>query len=171
MAANASRFRGIRAVVLDWAGTAVDFGSIAPTESFIRALGKFGLTIAEGEVRGFMGLAKRDHARALLGLESASAQWMARYGRAATEVDVDEVYAEVESILRSVAAERCSPIPGVPELVEALRRDGVGIGSTTGYSSEVMAAVIEASARGGYSPDCVVTPREGMAGRPAPWMM
>jgi len=171
MTARGSRFRKLRAVVLDWAGTAVDFGSIAPTEAFVRALSRFGLTAGAKDVRSFMGLAKRDHARALLGLESLRVQWRSLYDRDPTETDVDEVYALVESLLRSVAAERCDPIPGLLEMAKALRANGIRIGSTTGYSREVMASVIEASARAGYSADCVVTPRTDLPGRPAPWMM
>lgn len=171
MAISESEFQKIRAVVLDWAGTAVDFGSIAPTEAFIHAFGGFAVTVRAEEVRAFMGLAKRDHTQAILRLAGASAQWKARFGREPTDADVDEVYAVVEASLRQVSAERCDPIPGALDLVACLRRAGVRIGSTTGYSSEVMRSVVEASARAGYSADCVVTPRAGVAGRPAPWMM
>ena len=171
MTARGSRFSKLRAVVLDWAGTAVDFGSIAPTEAFMRAFGGFGIRVGAQEVRSFMGLTKRDHASALLGLEPLRVQWRTLYDRDPAEADIDEVYALVESLLRVVAAERCDPIPGLLEMAEALRRDGIRIGSTTGYSREVMASVVEASARAGYSADCVVTPRPDLPGRPAPWML
>ena len=34
----------IEAVIFDWAGTTVDFGSMAPVQAFIRAFEKFGIT-------------------------------------------------------------------------------------------------------------------------------
>ena len=166
-----SRFRHLRAVVLDWAGTAVDFGSIAPVEAFARAFRHFGLDVEAGDIRAFMGLSKREHTRELMRLEGLTSRWIDAYGRQPREEDVDGVYAILESLLPLVAAERCDPVPGLLDLVDALRRDGVRIGSTTGYSAEVMAAVVEAAARRGYTADFVSTPRAGLTGRPAPWMM
>ncbi|MGA2545860.1 MAG: 2-aminoethylphosphonate--pyruvate transaminase [Rectinemataceae bacterium] len=171
MSGKASRLRNVQAVVLDWAGTAVDFGSIAPVQAFVRAFEAFGLYPTMAEVRSFMGRAKRDHVRALLGLESQRERWKSLRGREPDEEDVDELYTAVEDLLHTIAAERCEPIPGLVDFVSALRAAGARIGSTTGYSSEVMAAVVEASARAGYRADCVACPRPGTPGSPAPWLL
>jgi phosphonoacetaldehyde hydrolase len=61
-------------------------------------------------------------------------------------------------------------IPGVPEAVATLRRFGLKIGSTTGYTRELMDVVAPIAARGGFTPDVIVCSDEVSAGRPAPWM-
>ena len=35
--------RKIEAVIFDWAGTTVDYGSFAPVQAFIKAFEKFGI--------------------------------------------------------------------------------------------------------------------------------
>ena len=56
----------LKAVVFDWAGTMIDFGSRAPVVALCRAFAAEGVTIEEAEARADMGMAKRDHIRALL---------------------------------------------------------------------------------------------------------
>lgn len=50
----------IEAVIFDWAGTTVDFGSIAPVQAFLKAFQQFGITPSLDEVRKPMGLPKWD---------------------------------------------------------------------------------------------------------------
>ena len=159
MSGRLGQLRRVRAVVLDWAGTAVDFGSIAPVQAFMQAFGALGLAPTMAQVRSHMGLAKRDHVGALLRTLEAD------------EGDIDKIYGSVEALLRVVAAQRCEPIPGLVEFVGQLRSAGALIGSTTGYSSEIMESVIENAALAGYRADCVVCPRPGLPGRPAPWLL
>ena len=53
---SGARYRGpIQAVLFDWAGTVIDFGSRAPTATFVRVFGEQGVTITEFEARGPMG--------------------------------------------------------------------------------------------------------------------
>ncbi|MEI8145200.1 MAG: phosphonoacetaldehyde hydrolase, partial [Alphaproteobacteria bacterium] len=51
----------VKAVVFDWAGTVIDFGSRAPMGVFVEAFAQFGVEISIAEARGPMGKAKRDH--------------------------------------------------------------------------------------------------------------
>jgi phosphonoacetaldehyde hydrolase len=62
------------------------------------------------------------------------------------------------------------PIPGVPETVEAWKASGLRIGSTTGYTRELLDIVAQAASARGYLPEASVTPDEVGAGRPAPLM-
>jgi phosphonoacetaldehyde hydrolase len=61
-------------------------------------------------------------------------------------------------------------ISGVPEAVAALRRRGFRIGSTTGYTREMLDRILPVARAGGYVPDVHVTPAEAGGGRPEPWM-
>lgn len=56
----------INAVILDWAGTTVDFGSFAPTQIFVEAFRQaFAVEITLEEARVPMGLGKWQHIAAL----------------------------------------------------------------------------------------------------------
>jgi hypothetical protein len=80
---------GVRAVVFDWAGTTVDYGSAAPVEAFVRAFAAHGLDVSEADVRKSMGRAKREHLAAFLALPALAAQWIERHGREPDGGDVD----------------------------------------------------------------------------------
>ncbi|NLD00981.1 MAG: phosphonoacetaldehyde hydrolase, partial [Gammaproteobacteria bacterium] len=41
----------VEAVILDWAGTVVDFGSFAPTKIFVEAFASFGIEISLQQAR------------------------------------------------------------------------------------------------------------------------
>jgi phosphonoacetaldehyde hydrolase len=71
---------------------------------------------------------------------------------------------------KEILAAGCEIIPGVLDTVAWLRRGGVKIGSTTGYTRALMDVVAPIAARGGYAPDCLVCADDVAAGRPAPWM-
>ena len=67
----------------------------------------------------------------------------------------------------AVAADYADVIPGVAEVVGALRAEGVKIGSSTGYTREIMARIAPRAAKQGFAPDslvCTATrPRAGPA--------
>ena len=56
----------LRAVVFDWAGTIVDFGSRAPMGAFVEVFRSFDVAISIDEARGPMGLPKWQHIEALM---------------------------------------------------------------------------------------------------------
>ena len=61
----------IEAVIFDWAGTTVDFGSTAPVQAFIEAFGKFGIAPTLEEVREPMGMPKWDHIHKMMQMDTA----------------------------------------------------------------------------------------------------
>lgn len=85
---------------------------------------------------------KKAHIRSLLLLETASKQWKEKYGKAWDDNDVEMLYEKFEDTLAKVVAEYSVPIDGVTETVEKLRGMNIKIGSTTGYTSEMMENVI-----------------------------
>ena len=50
-----------KAVVFDWAGTMIDFGSFAPMGVFVKAFEKFGITASIEQARAPMGAPKWNH--------------------------------------------------------------------------------------------------------------
>ena len=53
----------VKAVVLDWAGTMIDFGCMAPVHALIEVFGDDGIALSAEEARRDMGKAKIDHVR------------------------------------------------------------------------------------------------------------
>ncbi|OUO93367.1 phosphonoacetaldehyde hydrolase [Cloacibacillus sp. An23] len=161
----------VTCVIFDWAGTTVDYGCFAPLGAFTRVFEEAGLPLSIEEARGPMGLPKRDHVRELLKLPRVSALFAEKYGRAWNEADVDRLYEGFVPALMGTLKDYCEPLPGVIETVAELRGAGLKIGSTTGYTKEMMDIVAPGAAARGYAPDALVTPDEAGAGRPAPYMI
>ncbi|MGI5895120.1 MAG: phosphonoacetaldehyde hydrolase [Candidatus Merdivicinus sp.] len=161
----------VELVVFDWAGTTVDYGSSAPAVVFERTFAQEGIHFTRQEINAFMGMEKKDHIRSLLSTEKGTSQWNEKFGRSWTEEDVEKLYEAFEANLFDVVAEYSTPIAGTVEAVAKLREMGIKIGSTTGYTSQMMERVIPAAKEGGYSADCVVTPDVTGAARPTPFML
>jgi len=160
----------LRAVVLDWAGTTVDHGSMAPVVALKRVFAANGVEITPAEARKDMGVLKKDQIRFILAGERVNLAWCAKHGNPPDEKDVEQMYTEFIPKQADVLAEFSAPIPGVCETVEAWKAAGLRIGSTTGYPRQLLDAVQSAAARQGYLPEASVTPDEVGAGRPAPYM-
>lgn len=161
----------LQAVIFDWAGTLVDFGSLAPTQIFVQAFASFGLHITLAQARGPMGLSKWDHIHSLLQQSDIAAQWRQLFGRPPGNADVDALYARFMPLQIAKVAEHSAPIEGVPETLQWLRAQGLKIGSCSGYPREVLNQLLPAAAQAGVQPDHVVAGDEIAAGgRPGPFM-
>ena len=164
--------RKIEAVIFDWAGTTVDYGSFAPVQTFIAAFEKFGITPTNDEVRKPMGIAKIDHIREMLKMERISAEWKNIHGRDFTEDDVREIYELSERLILDILKNFSEPKPYVLETVASLREKGIKIGSTTGYNDEMMEIVKKSASEQGYTPDACFTPDStNKVGRPYPYLI
>jgi len=161
----------LRGLVLDWAGTTVDFGSLAPARTMQHLFVRVGIPLTEPETRQHMGLPKKEHIRGILSLPRVRDAWQNLRGPIPSETDVDELYSEFIPLQFSCLAEYSALIPGVVKAMQSFRQRGLKIGSTTGYTRAMLDLLVEKSAKDGYSPDCSLTPEEVGAGRPHPFMM
>lgn len=162
----------IEAVILDWAGTAVDYGCFAPVQAFRDAFAHFGIPVTLEETRAPMGMLKRDHIRTMLQMPRIAQAWELAHGRPAAEQDVEAVYAQFEPKLFSILPDHAAPKPHVLEAVAELRQMGLRIGSTTGYTDAMMEVVVSKAAAQGYAPDFWISPDgAGGKGRPYPYMI
>ena len=160
------------AVIFDWAGTTVDYGCFAPVQAFIDAFKAFGIEPTVEEVRGPMGMLKIDHIRTMLKGERIAGLWREKYGKDWTEEDVHAVYELSEKKIFEILPNFADPKPHVVETVEKLREMGLKIGSTTGYTDDMMTIVVPKAAENGYAPDCWFSPNStGNTGRPYPYMI
>jgi len=151
----------VSAVILDWAGTTVDYGSLAPVRTLARLFAGRGMPITEEEARRDMGIHKKDHIRAIL---------RAKYGAPPDEAEVESLFAEFIPLQMECLVAYSSVIPGVPEITAAWRARGIQIGSTTGYTRPMLDVLVAAAAKQGYTPGCALCPDDTVAGRPWPWM-
>lgn len=161
----------IECVIFDWAGTAVDYGCFAPVAAFVESFNEIGVPVSAADTRRYMGLTKIEEIRALFALEHVSAAFRQKFGRDYNEEDVQGRYAAFQQILFDTLGRYATPIPGVVEAVDRLRAQGIKIGSTTGYTGQMMELVIPASQAQGYRVDCCVTSDGLPGGRPAPYMI
>jgi phosphonoacetaldehyde hydrolase len=164
------KFACIKAVILDWAGTTVDFGSLAPVAALQRAFDAAGVPITAAEARAQMGVLKKDQIRFICAGDRVRGEWTGHYGQPPSERDVERIFGDFLPKQSEILAEYSAPIPGVCETVEAWRSSGLRIGSTTGYTRDLLDVVLPVAAKLGYAPDASVTPDEVGGGRPKPFM-
>jgi phosphonoacetaldehyde hydrolase len=158
-------------VVLDWAGTMVDFGCEAPVKALLEAFAAEGVALDVASARRDMGKSKADHVRALLQMPVIAGAWHAARGHSPNDSDVELLMSRLGPLMRANAAEAAILIPGAKNTVERLRTLGFKIASSTGYTREMMAPVLARAAEQGYVPDHLVCAGETPVGRPTPLMI
>ena len=164
-------YRGpIEAVLLDWAGTTLDFGCMAPAVVFVEVYKRKKVPITIEEARAPMGAHKRVHIQRISELESVRRRWQETHGRLPNDDDVSAMFAEFVPLQLECLSKYSALIPGTLEAIAALRARGIKIGSTTGYLTEMMKINQADAKRQGYVPDATVCAADVPAGRPYPYM-
>jgi phosphonoacetaldehyde hydrolase len=167
----ARRYRGkIQAVLLDRAGTTMDYGCMAPAVVFVEVFRRQGVPITMAEARAPMGAHKRVHIQKISQLDSVRRRWEEAHGRPPAEADVDRMFADFVPLQLACLSDYSRLIPGTLEVVGAIRARGIKIGSTTGYLREMMEINLRDAKEQGYEPDSTVCASDVPAGRPYPYM-
>lgn len=164
-------YRGpLKAVILDWAGTTLDYGCMAPAVVFMEVFKRKGVEITVSEAREPMGAHKKVHIRKISQNENVARRWERKHGRRPDENDVEAMFQEFVPLQLACLAQYADLIPGTLEAIAEFRRRGLKIGSTTGYTEEMMSLLQAEAARRGYVPDSTVSATQVPAGRPHPFM-
>lgn len=159
-------------IIFDWAGTTVDYGCMTPVKAFDEAFEYFGIKPTLEEIRKPMGMLKIDHVRTMLKMQRISNLWQAKYQRPWNETDVKNIYELSEKKIFEVLDKYTNIKPHVLEVMIEIRKKGLKVGSTTGYTSEMMEIVTNRAKQQGYTPDFWVTPdKVNSKGRPYPYMI
>lgn len=161
----------IKCIIMDWAGTAIDYGCFAPVAAFLESFNEIGIPVTTAETRAHMGLTKVEEIRALFNIKRVKENFENKFGHTHTEEDIQARYATFQRILFTSLANYTDPIPDVVEVISHLRSQGIKIGSTTGYTRSMMDVVQPVAATKGYRVDCCVTPDGLPSGRPDPYMI
>lgn len=161
-----------KAIILDWAGTTVDFGCMAPLNAFKQSFLEKGIELTNDMIRKPMGQAKRDHIYSLLEIPEVHRQWIEKFHRIPNEKDINDLYERFKHYVFADLSEYAHVKSGTVQAVELFRQMDYKIGSTTGYTREMMQIVAEVAKAEGYSPDLIVTPEDASNyGRPYPYMI
>ena len=164
-------YRGtIETMLLDWAGTTMDFGCMAPAVVFMEVFKRKQVPISIAEARAPMGAHKRVHIQRISELDSVRKRWQETHGRAPNDDDVSAMFAEFVPLQLECLSTYSALIPGTLEAIAAMRKRGIKIGSTTGYLTEMMQINQADAKRQGYEPDVTVCASDVPAGRPYPHM-
>jgi phosphonoacetaldehyde hydrolase len=164
-------YRGpLQAVLLDWAGTTMDYGCMAPAVVFMEVFSRKGVNITVEHAREPMGAHKKVHIRAISKIPAVAKMWQAAHGRPCNEDDVEAMFQDFVPLQLACLGQYADLIPGTLEAVAEFRRMGLRIGSTTGYTREMMAILQAEATRRGYTPDSTVCATDVPAARPYPWM-
>lgn len=162
----------IEAVIFDWAGTTVDYGCFAPVQAFIEVFKEFGMEVTMEETRKPMGMLKWDHIKTMLEMPRIHDLWLQAHGREVENKDIDEMHDAFTGKLMGILDQFSDPKPYVVETIETLRKMGLKIGSTTGYTDQMMEVVTKVAKEKGYEPDFWITPNSvENYGRPYPYMV
>jgi len=97
--------------------------------------------------------------------------WKARHGRLPDDRDIDAVFETFLPMNIAAAKDHSRLIDGTAETVSNLREGGLKIGTTTGYTHDIMDAILPLAAAQGFSPDSIVCTGDTPAGRPSPFMI
>jgi phosphonoacetaldehyde hydrolase len=165
-------YRGpVKAILLDWAGTTMDYGCYAPAIVFIEVYKRKRVPITIDEARAPMGAHKKVHIRKILQSEPVKERWQAQYNRLPNEDDVEAMFRDFVPLQLACLADYADLIPGTLEAIAKFRQRGLKIGSTTGYTREMMDILLSEAKKRGYEPDATVCAADVPAGRPAPYMV
>lgn len=162
----------VKMVILDWAGTTLDYGCYAPAVVFIEVFKRRGVEITMEQARRPMGLKKLDHIRAISQQDEVAMLWQQVHNKKCTEADVQDMF-ETDFVPLQIAciADYTELIPGTVEAVNELKSRGIKIGSSSGYFTEAMEINLREAKKQGYSPDVNSCASDVPAGRPEPWMV
>jgi len=162
----------IQAVIFDWAGTTIDYGSRAPIVAFQKAFDNVGITITEAEIRQDMGLDKYTHICKIINLPAVQNDWQARFQVLPSSDDCDRIFHDFKSILLASLTDFAQLKPGMDQVISYLNEHHIAYGTTTGYDSEMLALVLPIAAKQGYQPTVNITSEQTNGiGRPAPAML
>jgi phosphonoacetaldehyde hydrolase len=163
--------QSIRLVVLDWAGTTIDFGSCAPAAAFAGVFARHGVDVTDEEARRPMGLSKREHLVSMLSEPAVAARWLAVHCQPWTVSDVDMMYHEFMPIQLDAIQRHADLVPNLGDVISELRSREIKIAGTTGYFREAAQAAAMRAAEAGFVPDTNACADDVPQGRPAPWMI
>ncbi len=166
-------YRGkVKGLVLDWSGTTADAYVLAPAVVFADVFKKHGVEITMTEARGPMGLRKDLHIKALTEDPEIRARWKGVHGKDPDQGNVDAMFADFVPMQLECLRRYTTLLPGVAEITQKFQKEGIKIGSSTGFLRSMVDILEEDAKKQGYTPDSSVAGDEVVHGaRPKAFMV
>ena len=162
----------VKGLVLDWSGTTADEYVIAPAVVFVDVFKKFNVEISMTEAREPMGLRKDLHILELTKLPKIRERWNKAHGRYPDQGDVDRMFADFVPMQLDCLREYTTLLPHVANVTQKFQKEGIKIGSSTGFVRSMVDILEEDAKKQGYTPDASVAGDEVVNGaRPKPFMV
>ena len=162
----------VKGLVLDWSGTTADEYVIAPAVVFVDVFKKFGVEISMTEAREPMGLRKDLHILELTKLPKIRERWNKAHGRYPDQGDVDRMFADFVPMQLDCLRKYTTLLPHVADVTQKFQKEGIKIGSSTGFVRSMVDILEEDAKKQGYTPDASVAGDEVVNGaRPKPFMV
>jgi len=166
-------YRGkVKALVLDWSGTTADAYVLAPAVVFVEVFKKHGVEISMEEARGPMGLRKDLHIKVLTETSEIRERWKKIKGSDPTDKDVDRMFKDFVPMQLKCLRRYSTLLPGVARVTQRLQKQGIKIGSSTGFVRSMVDILEREARKQGYVPDASVAGDDVINGaRPKPFML
>ena len=162
----------LEGVILDWSGTVTDKYVIAPAIVFVDSFKHFGVDVTMQEARGPMGIRKDLHIKQMTELESIREKWHKVHNRYPNDEDVQKMYEYFIPTQLECLHKYSKLLPGVASITQDLQRDGLLIGTTTGFSKAMVDILLKSARQQGYNPDSTIAGDDVINGtRPCPHMI
>ena len=162
----------VKGLVLDWSGTTADEYVIAPAVVFVDVFKKFNVEISMTEAREPMGLRKDLHILELTKLPKIRERWNNAHGRYPFQGDVDRMFADFVPMQLACLRKYTTLLPHVADVTQKFQKEGIKIGSSTGFVRSMVDILEEDAKKQGYTPDASVAGDEVVNGaRPKPFMV
>eukprot|EP00112_Aurelia_sp_Birch-Aquarium-sp1_P007350 Seg18.7 transcript_id=Seg18.7/GoldUCD/mRNA.D3Y31 product="Phosphonoacetaldehyde hydrolase-like protein" protein_id=Seg18.7/GoldUCD/D3Y31 len=162
----------LKAVILDWAGTVLDCGVYAPAVVFVEVFQNEGVPITMEEAREPMGAHKRVHIRKITHQEPVRRRWFEKFGKYPDEEDVERMFQNSIPMQLACLRDYSKMIDGAVETANHIQKDlGLKIGSTTGFTTEMVDILKSIAQEAGYVPDAIVAADQVPQARPYPYMV
>ena len=162
----------VKGLVLDWSGTTADEYVIAPAVVFVDVFKKFDVEISMTEAREPMGLRKDLHILELTKLPKIRERWNKVHGRSPDQGDVDRMFADFVPLQLDCLRTYTTLLPHVAAVTQKFQKEGIKIGSSTGFVRSMVDILEEDAKKQGYTPDASVAGDEVVNGaRPKPFMV
>ena len=166
-------YRGrVKGLVLDWSGTTADAYVLAPAVVFVEVFSNQNVEISMTEARGPMGLRKDLHIKALTEVPEIKERWKGVHGKYPDQSDVDRMFEDFVPMQLDCLRKYTTLLPHVAEVTQKFQKEGIRIGSSTGFVRSMVDILEEDANKQGYTPDASVAGDEVVNGaRPKPFMV
>lgn len=162
----------VKAVILDWSGTTADKYVVAPAVVFVEVFRKHGVEISMAEARGPMGLRKDLHIKALTQVPEIAARWEKIHGKRPGQAEVDAMFKDFVPMQIECLPQYTALLPGIAAVTQRLQKNGIKIGTTTGFTRSMVDVLLADAIKQGFKPDCTVAGDDVIHGaRPNPHMV